>query len=328
MEIIQSTKGIFINIFSLFRVFRGPNSNKPERDFEIVSLRFTNILRQPYPLYLEFFKTFPVIAAISLFVPLFLFTFLPFGLTAGDLASRKLFLAGFGMITFLLLSFNVYGLPRIFPQIFYEDGWTVGKEMLWVLWNVLTCVSASAIYEFIQPDCPFTFPQLARGYLQGFLMSIIPVAIVVLIAYLSLLKTRLRRAEAINRNLSPASSERQHKMLELTSDSGTEHVKILPGELLFIQSSDNYATVFWHDGSQRHSTLLRSSLKRLEAQIPLSYIVRCHRSFIVNLAGVQSVSGNANGYKLYLKRHPEPVPVARRFGKQVLSVLENIDRLG
>lgn len=285
--------------------------------------RFTNIFKQPYPLYLEFSKTFPVIAGISLFVPFFLFTFLPFGLTVGDLANRKLYLLGFGAIVFIILSINVYMLARLFPSIFDEDRWTVGKEMLWILWNVFTCVTASAIFEFIQPGCPFTFAQLIKGYLKGFMMAIIPVSIVVLIAYLALLKSRLRRAEAINRKLSATASEKHPAMLELVSESGTDHVRVNPTDLLFIQSTDNYATIVWQEQSQKRSALIRSSLKRLEDQIPLPHIIRCHRSYIVNLADVRSVSGNANGYKLYLKRHSEAIPVARRFGKQVMDILES-----
>lgn len=93
---------------------------------------------------------------------------------------------------------------------------------------------------------------------------------------------------------------------------------------LFIQSSDNYSNIVWQEDSQNKKTLIRSSMKRLEEQIPVSFIIRCHRSFIVNLSRVYSVSGNANGYRLYLKNHAEPIPVTRRFGKRVLQVLEKV----
>ena len=136
-------------------------------------------LRQPYPLFLEFSKTFPVIVGISLFVPLFLFVFKPFDLTDADLQTRPLFFAGFGAVTFILLSFNVYVLPRLLPKLFDEDRWTVGREMLWILWLVFSGVSGAAVFEFIQPNCPFTFPQRMNGNIQGFLMSIIPVGIIV-----------------------------------------------------------------------------------------------------------------------------------------------------
>jgi uncharacterized membrane protein len=289
-----------------------------------MDFKLTKILQQPYPLFLEFSKSFPVIVGISVFIPLFLFTFKPFDLTAADIANRKFFLLGFGLVSFIVLFFNVYVLPRIFSNLFDEDRWNVGKEMGWILWNVFACVTASAFYEYIQPACHFSFAHLMGGYLKGFLMTIIPVTMVVLLAYLMFLKTKLRQAEEITRKLGESSKEASNEMVQFVSESGTEKVKVSANDLLFIQSSDNYSNIVWREDTQNKKTLIRSSLKRLEEQIPISYIIRCHRSFIVNLARVYSVSGNANGYRLYLKNHAEPIPVARRFGKPVLQVLEKI----
>ncbi|MFC0185517.1 LytTR family transcriptional regulator DNA-binding domain-containing protein [Pseudarcicella hirudinis] len=69
--------------------------------------------------------------------------------------------------------------------------------------------------------------------------------------------------------------------------------------------------VYEKDG-QVYKELIRSSLSRLEGQIDNPEIVRCHRSFIVNLSKVASVSGNAQGYKLKLKGYEMLVPVARK----------------
>ncbi|MCH8125717.1 LytTR family transcriptional regulator [candidate division KSB1 bacterium] len=59
----------------------------------------------------------------------------------------------------------------------------------------------------------------------------------------------------------------------------------------------------WRENTGVKETLLRSSLKRLEQQIPFSFIVCCHRSFIINLRKVNSITGNANGYRLLLQKH-------------------------
>ena len=284
--------------------------------------KLKNILKQPYPLFLEFSKSFPVIVGISLFVPVFLFIFKPFGLTDDVFDSQKLFVIGFGVITFLILSINVYVLPRFFPVFFDEDNWNIGKEITWLLWNVLTGVSAAAIFEFIQPDCPFSFAQLMQGYVNGFLMSIIPVSLVVLLIHMALLKTKLRRAEEINRKLAASDDDKPEETLKFVSETGSETIKLKPADLLFIQSSDNYSTIVWQQNGEAQKIMLRSSLKRLEDQANFPGILRCHRSFIVNLSKVYSVSGNANGYRLYLKKYPEPIPVARRYGRQVLGILE------
>ena len=71
--------------------------------------------------------------------------------------------------------------------------------------------------------------------------------------------------------------------------------------------------------------LLRSSLSRLEAQIiDRSNIVRCHRSYVVNLDRVERVTGNAQGYKLHLFGGQFQVPVARRYNDSLIGQLKSM----
>lgn len=69
--------------------------------------------------------------------------------------------------------------------------------------------------------------------------------------------------------------------------------------------------------------MLRSSLSRLENQLEGQNIVRCHRSFIVNLDKVEKVTGNAQGYKLHLETPELVVPVARKYSEIVEKLREN-----
>jgi DNA-binding LytR/AlgR family response regulator len=91
--------------------------------------------------------------------------------------------------------------------------------------------------------------------------------------------------------------------------------------LLFIESSDNYCTVVYLENGQLVKPLLRSSLSRLESQIDMPHIVRCHRSYVVNLDRVERVTGNAQGYKLHLMGGQLQVPVARRYNDTLVAEL-------
>jgi DNA-binding LytR/AlgR family response regulator len=54
------------------------------------------------------------------------------------------------------------------------------------------------------------------------------------------------------------------------------------------------------------------TLKEFENQLNApSHIIKTHRSYLVNLHHVSDIKGNAQGYQLYLKQHPEPIPVSR-----------------
>ena len=72
--------------------------------------------------------------------------------------------------------------------------------------------------------------------------------------------------------------------------------------------------------------MIRSSLKRLEEQLPYPEMYRCHRTYIVQLRNVENVSGNSQGYRLHLKHLPHSIPVSRNAGKEVhLRISQLVD---
>jgi DNA-binding LytR/AlgR family response regulator len=110
--------------------------------------------------------------------------------------------------------------------------------------------------------------------------------------------------------------------IKLIAENEKDSIEILTENLFYIESSDNYSTVFFEKSgtppeAKLQKELLRSSLTRLESQISHENIVRCHRSYIVNLDKVEKVTGNAQGYKLHLKSPELLVPVARKYSEIV-----------
>ena len=58
----------------------------------------------------------------------------------------------------------------------------------------------------------------------------------------------------------------------------------------------------------------RVTLSSLEIQLKeASSLIRCHRSYLVNLNKVKNISGNAQGLKLELINQSEIIPVSRNY---------------
>jgi DNA-binding LytR/AlgR family response regulator len=112
----------------------------------------------------------------------------------------------------------------------------------------------------------------------------------------------------------------------LVSETGKEKIRLTVDELLYIQSCDNYARVVIRKNGKSEETLIRSSLKNLEQQISSPYIVRCHRSFIVNLVRTRSNTGNSRNYTLSLENCERAIPVSRESEKRGLQFLEGLTR--
>ena len=62
--------------------------------------------------------------------------------------------------------------------------------------------------------------------------------------------------------------------------------------------------------------MIRSSLKKaIETVNELDFILRCHRTFIVNTNHIKEIQGNSQGYKLYFENLDFPVLVSQKYIK-------------
>jgi two-component system, LytTR family, response regulator len=65
-------------------------------------------------------------------------------------------------------------------------------------------------------------------------------------------------------------------------------IKVILNTVEYIESEKNYVAIY-HDGQK---TLAYTSLKEIEACLPLKHFIRVHRSFIVPLSRIERVEGN------------------------------------
>lgn len=113
------------------------------------------------------------------------------------------------------------------------------------------------------------------------------------------------------------------RLVHLSSDNGKDQVAVALDDLLYLESQDNYVAVTWMEAEARRSSLIRSSLKRLEQILDEPLLLRCHRSFIVNLARVRGCHGNRHGLQLTLEGADRQVPVSRAYTRVILQKLGN-----
>ena len=292
------------------------------------------LFSQPYPIEDSPGRNLRKAVIIGLFVGVFLVVFQPFGLSTWNTSSKLIKLFGFGLITFIVTSFNFIVWPRLFPDQFSDQRWTVGREIGLVMGNILLIAIANRLYlEWILAGVDSGMGWVGM-ILVTFLIGLFPTTGAVLLSYIQQLKKYSQSAAQLT-ILSPDSSNRYSEnnshgqsgtvaadTLLLVADNEKDALSLQPTDLLFIESSDNYCTVVYLKNQQPAKPLLRSSLSRLESQIALPHIVRCHRSYVVNLHRVERVTGNAQGYKLHLLGGHYQVPVARKYNDTLVAELK------
>lgn len=275
---------------------------------------------------------------IGCFVAFFLLVFQPFDISLWETPYRFWKILGFGFVSFLcptvfrLLSLLV--LHRSKP----EESWTVWKEILSLVLVLLLIALGNMLYGNMIGIATISFGQLALAALATFLLGIFPVTANVALKYNRF--QALNRKEALHMEQEVKSYQQRAEAdlvredhlptdespwMVLVAENGKDCLELNPEDLLYIESADNYSNIVYLKGDVISRQLIRGSLKRLEAQITVPYIVRCHRAYIVNIRQVNGVSGNAQGYKIGFKSTGvNPVPVSRNYGKEVLAHLETM----
>lgn len=278
------------------------------------------LLQKPYPLHVQFSRSIGPLILFSTIVPLFLIVFQPFGIGKSSCDWETAILAGTFIPIFLGLSINFYGIARLFPHLFDGNNWNVGKETVWAIWNFITIMFMVSIYWSLVPACGSSSIVWTEQILNALLIGLIPITICIYFNYSYMLRRKLVQAEKLNAILKEKISYHEHGQLNLTGANNSDKVSLITDNLLLIQSEDNYSKLILDVAGNIEKKLIRSSLKHIEDQIEYPFIVKCHRSFIINLARVEDVSGNARDFKVKLKNYPDWIPVSRDAYKQIAAL--------
>jgi hypothetical protein len=272
---------------------------------------------------------------------LFLQVFQPFGLSELPQTLHKtLILAGYGVITFCVVAINGTLLPTIFRRTYSPARWTLLKDLLY--FGVLNFLSVSVVNVFYS-SWAFGYPVSANRLLfaifSTFTVGLLPFALLLLYHHNKLLRQNLLLAGEMNDQLPTAplqppptstpnntptniSVTDTNATITIQSDNGYEQLTFAPNDFLYAESADNYVRFVLHTEGKTLTKMLRLTMKQAEEQLsPHTGVVRCHRSYLVNVHRVRHVEGNAQGLRLTLHGADAEIPVARSTVSSIRTLL-------
>ncbi|MCU0356185.1 MAG: LytTR family transcriptional regulator [Cyclobacteriaceae bacterium] len=278
-------------------------------------------LKDPFPFYLnDDRKNLWLIGGISLFVVAFMYFFKSSNERELPLAMNFLY----GGITFVCLSVNILLLPRYFPDWFDQSNWNLQKYILLNLLHIaLISVASTLVYVFYLAPENTVMDNFLQAISRVAIRGVIPIALTTLFLRNTMLKQNLTSALQANKELmkiQTLKNEPSKNQSDITLFSDTsETLTINLPDLLYIEADDNYSTVVWKSNGETSRKLLRVNLKSIESQIDNRFALRCHRSYLVNINAIDSISGNASGYKIKIKGTDFLIPVSRQKGPEVME---------
>jgi hypothetical protein len=253
----------------------------------------------------------------------------PFGINEVKNSSLLLNAALYALVTFVTTSINTFLLPKLFPSVYREEKWTVGKEFVHMCWHLVPITFGNWLLTHWLYGISLTWHTLFNFFWITFVVGIFPLWLNVLLKQQRLLKKYQTGAHRLDEQLKQPEPSPQPTVLPealiFSSENGKEQFSITPGNIRYITSADNYVRIYYVKENQSASHLVRNTLRKAEEALAAHpQFFRCHRAYIVNLSEVQHVSGNAQGYKLHLKDEEEAIPVSRSLNTKLTELLTQV----
>jgi hypothetical protein len=272
--------------------------------------RIKNYLSQPYPLEENIWK---IIIPISVFIGFFMVVFQPFGLSDLEITYKNWLFAGYGLVTFIILIFDLILIPSLFPVAFRDEKWVIWKELLFLPWILFTVGLGNLLYSSWTLGFHLTLTNVLVFQAYTLAIGIIPVTALTLIKQNFLKHKNEESAGIISETIHLQRAERSPALqVQFYSDNEKDHLTLEVDDLLFIKSDGNYITIGYLKNGKPSRVLLRNTMKyAIEQMKPCPFFFQCHRSWLVNLHKVSGVTGNSQGLQLALEGFEEDIPVAR-----------------
>lgn len=301
------------------------------------------ILTRPYPLQERKSAQLTLAFTFGLVVFFFIYLLKPF---QNELNNKAVLIECglFGLITFATISFDFFIIFPLFGRFFKEEKWTIGREIILTLIIIATIGTANIIVGSIFWGNKLSIANWLNMIFNTAIIGIAPATVSILLNQARLLKKYRKEAQVINDTLLHITPETEEISLQeemiitsamekpignseiiIEADNEKDNLAIPVNSFLAATSADNYIRIFYRRNDQLKTSMLRTTLKKLEENAsPFPELFRCHRTAIVNITAVESLTGSAQGYRLKLANLTEEIPVSRNLNQVIKEKLAAI----
>lgn len=255
---------------------------------------------------------------------LFLLTYHPFSSTVWLGLGNDVVLPS---VLFYLSAISVLLLSKMGMMLYQiRHTITVRKYLLWVLGEFILIAVIYLLHTryWFETDIPLTLELVLHTSLCVGMILVIPYTIFTLLAAYKA-KTEELNALKLQLGTEAPQSERPDPVIHFYDFSGVLRISIPAGSIFYIASQDNYVEIQYVLEGKLLNYLMRCRTTRLEKQLEGTSLVRCHRSYIVNVDNVSQFKREKSRAFLVLA-HPDAkkIPVSKSYYKAIAERLGHI----
>lgn len=202
----------------------------------------------------------------------------------------------------ILIGMLVIVISRILMYMF-----TRRKSITYIayaLWIVAEIVVLALVYTLIQ----WYFLHVGTDFLVILKNSVRTTAYIILLPYviswlylsfkdkyLTLEKMENNRQLDIMNGATGKKVGSQLVMIPFHDEKGVLKFSIKKDDLLYIEAADNYIIIYYLEHMKLSKYMIRNTLKKIEMNLPEAGLVRCHRSYMVNIDNVKFIRKEKEG---------------------------------
>ena len=154
------------------------------------------------------------------------------------------------------------------------------------------------------------------------LVGVFPLTVLILLNQVRLQSKFEKQSQHLNEEIKKKQIKYADQSIpsKISVPNEREDFELIVDAFLYAKSDDNYVNIYYLNNTSISRKMIRITLKKMDSLfVEHKDILKCHKSYIVNLKHVHRVSGNAQGYKLHLRNKDIIVPVSRALNKIIRS---------
>jgi hypothetical protein len=224
-------------------------------------------------------------------------------------------------------SFSVFIIITLLKKIKYFSGnkdWTILKEFI----SIVLCLFSMGIAIYFagffveEPYQRWNIFTFVDSCLSAFLIGIIPFMFFTIINFRSFRTYNLSQTVITD----PDSIELKEEKIQINSKLKKERLSFLPSQFFFAMSDGNYVIFYLNRNNKIEKEIIRNSIGNIEKQLSqISFFMRTHRAFIVNVKKVHIKNGNTSGYHLKISDIDMDIPVSRQYAQDFIQLYNQFE---
>jgi hypothetical protein len=274
----------------------------------------STFLEKPYPFYYEGKKLLQITVVIFLISLFFNYMLQPFDVNLQEQKMSYFWICFIHSSTPLFVLISIALICKLFPKT--TEDWKIKNECILVFFLVLFTGITQFLIRDIIYDNPMNWSwryfkeEISNSFIAGVFLG----PIIISINLNRQQHKNSQKANLISSAITNTKELQNNTSVTIETEVKSEKFIFESHSFIYAKAEGNYAEIFLKKDEKTQKLIKRMPIKNLEMQLsPFPFIIKTHRSVLLNLNYIEKVTGNAQGYKVQLKDCPETVPVSRNF---------------